>query len=50
MKEKFEDERFELRKIIKEETRTYERVDINEAIPEFDERPEDVKLKMIEEA
>ena len=39
MKEKFEDERLKLKKIIKTETRENEKIDIKESIPEFDSQP-----------
>lgn len=48
MKEKFNDERFELRKAIKHDTREHEHLETKEVMPEFDDLEYKYKAALVE--
>ena len=50
MKENFSDQKFELRKVIKEETRKYEQIDLDEHIEGYDDQEYETRVLLKDEA
>jgi hypothetical protein len=50
MKENFSDQKFVLRKVIKEETRKYEQIDLDEHIEGYDDQEYETRVLLKDEA